>query len=39
MAKDDDVAADRLAPLVLAAVGQIPNARTRRVHDLRHGRA
>ncbi len=34
MAKpDDDTATDRLAPLVLAAVGEIPNARTRRVHD------
>ncbi len=33
MAKDEDGATDRLAPLVLAAVGEIPKARTRRVHD------
>lgn len=31
--EDDGTATERLAPLVLAAVGEIPKARTRRVHD------
>lgn len=30
---EDDAVTDRLTPLVLAAVGEIPKARTRRVHD------